>query len=54
MQVDSALSADEEVGVAGATVDQPAPLGPDDEEVWSNFVELTQERMHTELLEAAT
>ena len=54
VQVDSTLGADEEVGMAGAAVDQPAPLAPDDEEVWSDFDELAQKRMHTELLEAVT
>ena len=49
-----ALSANKEVVVAGATVDQPATLYTDDQEVLSNFAELVQKRMHAELLETAT
>ena len=39
--------------MAGATVNQPATLGPNNEEVWSNLAELAQKRVQAELLEAA-
>ena len=54
VQVDPALSSNKEVDVAGATVNQPATLSPNNEEVWSNLAELAQKRVQAELLEVAT